>query len=78
MTVVASIAPAPAVQWESGHVETTADGIALRTEKLTDGLVEPIDAAFAPDGRLFIAERIGRVRVIDYDEAAISRGRQTP
>ncbi len=68
VTVVASSAPAAPVEWESGHVETTADGIELRTEKLMSGLVEPIDAAFTPDGRLFIAERIGRVRVIDYDK----------
>jgi len=68
VTLVAASAPPGTVQWESGHVETTADGVALRTEKLIGGLVEPIDAAFAPDGRLFIAERIGRVRVIDYDQ----------
>jgi glucose/arabinose dehydrogenase len=68
VTLVATAAPPAALQWESGHVETTADGIALRTEKLIGGLVEPIDAAFAPDGRLFIAERRGRVRVVDYDQ----------
>ena len=73
VTVVASSAPQTTVEWESGHVETTADGIALRTEKLINGLSEPIDAAFAPDGRLFIAERIGRVRVIDYDEDPTDR-----
>jgi len=67
VTVVASSAPATSVEWDSGHVETTADGIELRTEKLVGGLEEPIDAAFTPDGRLLIAERIGRVRVIDRD-----------
>jgi glucose/arabinose dehydrogenase len=67
VTVVASSAPPTTDDWNSGHVETTADGIALRTEKLISGLSEPIDAAFAPDGRLFIAERSGRVRLVDRD-----------
>jgi glucose/arabinose dehydrogenase len=68
VTVVASTAPSVAVDWESGHVETTADGLELRTEKIIGGLEQPIDAAFTPDGRLFIAERIGRVRIVDGDQ----------
>jgi glucose/arabinose dehydrogenase len=65
VTVVASAAPGPVAQWDSGHVENTADGVGLRMEKLIGGLEEPVDAAFAPDGRLFIAERVGRVRVVN-------------
>jgi aldose sugar dehydrogenase len=68
VTVIASTAPPAAVDWDSGHIETTADGVALRTEKLIIGLVEPIDAAFTPDGRLFIAERIGRVLIVEREQ----------
>jgi glucose/arabinose dehydrogenase len=51
--------------WESGFTETTADGLRMRVDKLLDGLEEPVDAAFLPDGRLLIAERTGRVRLVD-------------
>jgi hypothetical protein len=37
---------------------------ALRDEIVVDGLESPIDIAFAPDGRLFVAERAGRIRVV--------------
>jgi glucose/arabinose dehydrogenase len=47
----------------SGDAGTTADGVALRVERLAEGLQGPSDSAFAPDGRLFIAERAGRVRI---------------
>jgi glucose/arabinose dehydrogenase len=51
------------VEWPSEHTEKTSDGVLLRTEKVIDGLEDPVDALFAPDGRLFIAERRGRVRI---------------
>lgn len=59
-----SSATASAPDWQSGQIETTRDGVRLRIDKLAEGLDRPIDAAFAPDGRLFIAERAGRVRVV--------------
>jgi len=65
VTVVASSAPPATVEWDSSHVEKTADGLELRAERLVTGLEEPIDAAFAPDGRLFIAERVGRVSLVE-------------
>jgi glucose/arabinose dehydrogenase len=37
---------------------------ATRDEIVADGLESPTDLAFAPDGRLFVAERAGRIRVI--------------
>lgn len=52
-------------EWPAQATDTTADGSALRIERVIDGLEGPVDAAFAPDGRLFIAERRGRVRVVD-------------
>jgi glucose/arabinose dehydrogenase len=52
------------VEWRGEQTEKTSDGVILRTEKVLDGLEDPVDALFAPDGRLFIAERRGRVRVV--------------
>jgi glucose/arabinose dehydrogenase len=52
------------VEWSGEQTEKTSDGVILRTEKVLDGLEDPVDALFAPDGRLFIAERRGRVRVV--------------
>ncbi len=50
--------------WQTGTVFTTTDRVRLRVDLVADGLAEPTDVAFAPDGRLFVAERAGRVRVI--------------
>jgi glucose/arabinose dehydrogenase len=50
--------------WEPGTVLTTTDHVRLRIDLVADGLSEPTDVAFAPDGRLFVAERGGRVRVV--------------
>jgi len=58
----AAVAPRDA-EWQSGATEPTRDGVKLRVDKLTEGLDRPIDAAFSPDGRLFIVER-GGVRVV--------------
>ena len=41
----------------------TADGIRLAVASLTAGLDDPTDFAVAADGRIFIAERAGRIRV---------------
>lgn len=43
---------------------TTSDGTRLRLDRVTSGLDMPADLAFAPDGRLFIAERAGGVRSV--------------
>jgi glucose/arabinose dehydrogenase len=42
---------------------TTFDGLRLGVQTLVTGLEIPWSLAFAPDGRLFITERPGRVRV---------------
>jgi glucose/arabinose dehydrogenase len=42
---------------------STADGVRLHVAVLTEDLDEPTDLAAAPDGRLFVAERAGRIRV---------------
>jgi glucose/arabinose dehydrogenase len=43
---------------------TTVDGVRLIAFPVASGLDEPTDLAFAPDGRIFIAERRGRIRVV--------------
>lgn len=40
---------------------------ALRLETVASGLETPWAMAFAPDGRIFVTERPGRIRVIDGD-----------
>jgi glucose/arabinose dehydrogenase len=46
-----------------GSIETS-DGVQLLVSVVTTGLVEPVDLAFAPEGRILIAERVGRIRVL--------------
>jgi glucose/arabinose dehydrogenase len=36
----------------------------LRLETVADGLREPTDSAFSPDGRMFITERTGGIRIL--------------
>ena len=55
---------APAAVWQNGSIVETKDGARLRLDLVTDGLDDPTDLAFAPDGRMFVAERKGRVRVM--------------
>jgi glucose/arabinose dehydrogenase len=50
--------------WRPGTVLATTDHVRLRIDLVADGLSEPTDVAFAPDGRLFVAERGGGVRVV--------------
>jgi len=54
--IAGSIAPAAGIR--------TLDGVDVRLTEVAGGLVDPTDLAFAPDGRIFVAERSGRVRVI--------------
>jgi glucose/arabinose dehydrogenase len=42
----------------------TVDGVRLHVTAVADGLEDPTDLAFAADGRIFIAERAGRVRIV--------------
>jgi glucose/arabinose dehydrogenase len=44
-------------------IVTTLDGVQLQASTIADGLNEPTDLSFAPDGRIFIAERSGRIVV---------------
>jgi glucose/arabinose dehydrogenase len=49
----------------SGQVFTTRDGIRFRVEAVVSNLEIPWSLSFAPDGRLFVTERPGRVRILD-------------
>jgi glucose/arabinose dehydrogenase len=54
-------APAP----PAGDRFTTADGVRFAAETVVTNLEIPWSMAFAPDGRLFVTERPGRVRIVD-------------
>src|ERR671915_260107 len=47
----------------SADVFTTDDGVRFRVEVIATNLQIPWSLAFAPDGRLFVTERPGRVRI---------------
>jgi glucose/arabinose dehydrogenase len=67
VTVVASAATTDAAArtaWPSGQTIETQDGVKLRLELLADGLDRPADLALAPDGRVFVAERGGHIRIV--------------
>ncbi len=58
--------PTPPAQTSPGGTRyTTADGVRFTTETVVTSLEIPWSMAFAPDGRLFVTERPGRVRIID-------------
>ena len=49
---------------QTGDVLTTRDGVRFRVETVVTGLEIPWSLNFAPDGRLFVTERPGRVRIV--------------
>lgn len=53
-----------AERWRTGQFITTADNVRLRIERVADDLDEPTDLGFAPDGRVFVAEKPGRIRIV--------------
>ena len=55
-------APSPTPQ-PSGELFATEDGVRFRVEVVATNLQIPWSLAFAPDGRLFVTERPGRVRI---------------
>jgi glucose/arabinose dehydrogenase len=50
----------------SSQVFTTRDGARFRVETVMNNLEVPWALAFAPDGRLFVTERPGRVRIANF------------
>lgn len=53
--------PAPS----PSQVLSTEDGVRFRAEVVVTNLEIPWSLAFAPDGRLFVPERHGRLRIVD-------------
>ena len=51
---------------------TSADGVAFRVETIATGLQVPWSLNFAPDGRLFVTERPGRVRILEPGAEAVT------
>lgn len=76
VTVQASTAASSAsAAYTAGPAGVTRDGTALAVERLAEGLIDPVDLAVAPDGRVFVAERSGQVRIAvagRADAAAVS------
>jgi glucose/arabinose dehydrogenase len=50
---------------DRGMPRPSRGGGRLQPEVVATGLDTPIDLAFAPDGRVFVAERQGRIRIAD-------------
>lgn len=57
--------PAQTPAAPQNDVFTTADGVRFVVEPVITNLEIPWSMAFAPDGRLFVTERPGRVRIFD-------------
>lgn len=64
VTPAATPAALPSSRWPTGLEIVTTDRVRLRLEQIAEGVADPTDLAFAPDGRVFIAEHKGRVRVL--------------
>ena len=64
-----SPAPTPAPQSE---VFVTRDGVRFQVEVVATGLEIPWSMVYAPDGRVFLTERPGRVRIYDLSRRTSS------
>jgi len=58
------VTPSPPSR-SDGPVFTTQDGVRFRVEVVVNNLEIPWAFVFAPDGRVFVTERPGRVQIID-------------
>ena len=50
---------------DTGEIFTTADGVRFRAQVVATNLEIAWALSFAPDGRLFVTERPGRVRIVE-------------
>jgi glucose/arabinose dehydrogenase len=53
--------------------EASVDGVRLAIEQIVDGLERPTDLAFAPDGRLFVTEESGGIRLVHPGQVHVTR-----
>ena len=65
VNVTAALAGLRAGSLRAGFAGTTSDGVALRLDVIVAALDSVSDFAFDPDGRLFIAERDGVMRIVE-------------
>jgi glucose/arabinose dehydrogenase len=73
VTVTGLTTQAIADPLQSGEIITSVDGVRLAAALVADGLSDVVDFAITPDGRIVVAERAGRVRVVEgasLEEAA--------
>jgi len=73
VNVAASTAGVRAEAFRPGDAGTTVDGVHLHLDVVADSLEETVDIAFAPGGRLFIAERTGTLRIVETSGREASR-----
>ena len=64
-----AVTPSPPSR-SDGPVFTTQDGVRFRVEVVVNNLEIPWSFVFAPDGRVFVTERPGRVRIVDITRQA--------
>ena len=64
VTVAAATAPVSAAPLQPGEVISTTDGVRLDADLVVSGLEDVVDIAVASDGKLFVAERSGRLRIV--------------
>jgi glucose/arabinose dehydrogenase len=72
VTVAGATAPASG-QIVRGGTFVSSDGLTIQASVLARDLLDPVDLAIAPDGRAFVAERSGRLRIITDGSAAGSQ-----
>jgi glucose/arabinose dehydrogenase len=69
VTLAGATSPADADHGSPAAIDqTTADGIHLRLSSMALRVDAPTALAFAPDGRVFVAERRGRIRVAQISD----------
>ncbi len=79
VTVAASAAAAVPTSTDQSHGEvTTTDGARLRFDLVADGLESPTSLGIARDGRVFVAERQGRIRILRNDAVDSDGLRRSP
>ena len=71
VTVAASTPPADASGAEDASL-TTPEGYTLTATVIARGLEDPTDVAIAPDGRAFVTERAGRVKIVGEEGTHIA------
>jgi glucose/arabinose dehydrogenase len=64
---VSSSATPPQTNARTASIDSASTAIHLNLQELATGLSDPTDLAVVPDGSVFVAERAGRVRVLDVN-----------